>query len=85
LKSPLQCLVFLVHYTIQVIYHLWQREPALGFEILESLARKVMLGPVPNPRVVEVVVNLAVTIFLNQRRDTVAIRHLRAIMRQIID
>jgi hypothetical protein len=70
---------------VRFIYHLWQCEPAKGFDILAYVAAQVMHGPVPDPGALETVFGLSLAIFFDYQKDEQVLLRLQAIWRQVIN
>lgn len=65
-------------------YHLWQRDPRAGFEILELLAHKLTSGMIPDVVALESVLGLSLIIFFDHPRDNQILGRLQSVWRDII-
>lgn len=66
-------------------YHLWHRDRATVYGILDQISRNIMHGPVPDTAALESVLGLSLTIFLEQTQDREVLDRLQAVWRRVID
>jgi hypothetical protein len=69
---------------VRYTYHLWQREPNAGFEVLEHLAEHAVSSLIPKFAVFESVFGLSLVIFFDHPRDEEILNRLQSIWRTII-
>lgn len=65
-------------------YHLWKRDPDLGFELLDYLAENVMDGLVPNLGAFESAMGLSLIIFFDHTRNVPVLKRLQVVWREIL-
>ncbi len=69
---------------VRYTYHLWQRDQARGFEVLEYLAEQAVRGVLPNMAALESALGLSIVIFFDHYQDRSVLRRLQSSWRGII-
>lgn len=69
---------------VRYTYYLWQRQPTLGFQVLEDWSEHVIQGWIPDFDAFESLLGLSLVIFFDQPHDHDALLQLQAVWQSVI-